>query len=205
MTAASVLDVLRDAAADAAYDEAASSDMPTIYVDREHVVDVCRVLRDHPDLQFALLLDVTAADYTPAEPRFEVVYHFACVGEAFKTVASGPAAPARRLRVKVRVPGEDARLPTISSVYPSAGWPEREVFDLFGIVFERHPDLRRILMPEDWQGYPMRRDSPVQIRKDTQVWEPIQITAEEFAANVRAARERAQQDARPEPGRPDHE
>jgi NADH-quinone oxidoreductase subunit C len=204
MAAVSVLDVLRDAVADAAYDAAPSTDMPTLYVDREHIVDVCRVLREHPDLQFALLLDVTAADYIPAEPRFEVVYHFACVGDAFKTV-DGPAAPARRLRVKVRLPGADARVPTISSVYPSAGWPEREVFDLFGIVFERHPDLRRILMPEDWEGFPMRRDSPVQIRKDTEAWQPIQITAEEFAANVRAQRERAQQDARPESGRPDHE
>jgi NADH-quinone oxidoreductase subunit C len=205
MATASVLDVLRTAAPDAAYDEAPATDMPTIYVDREHIVDVCRVLREHSELQFALLLDVTAADYTPAEPRFEVVYHFACVGEAFKTVTQGPAAPARRLRVKVRVPGADPRLPTISPVYPSAGWPEREVFDLFGIVFERHPDLRRILMPEDWEGYPLRRDSAVQIRKDTPAWQPIQITAEEFAANVRAQREQAQQDARPESGRPDHE
>jgi NADH-quinone oxidoreductase subunit C len=82
-------------------------------------------------------------------------------------------------------------VPSVTRIWPTASWPEREVFDLLGIVFEEHPDLRRILMPEDWEGYPLRKDYPVQVRRDTQTWSPLQLTPEEFAANVRAQREHA--------------
>jgi len=196
MTAPPVIEVLRGAVPDAAMDEVPSVDMPTIYVDREHLLEVCQVLRDDPSLQFAFLVDVTAVDYLPAEPRYEVVYHLACLGEAYQTEAV--AASPRRLRVKVRVPGHDARVPSVVSIYPTAGWPEREVFDLFGLTFDRHPDLRRILMPEDWEGYPLRKDYPVQIRKDTASWSPLQLSPEEFAENIRAQREQATRSA----GRP---
>jgi NADH-quinone oxidoreductase subunit C len=97
--------------------------------------------------------------------------------------------------MKVRVPGDDAWVPSVVSIYPAAEWPEREVFDLFGIAFEGHPDLRRILMPDDWEGYPLRKDYPVQIRKDTQFWSPIQLSPEEFAENIRAQREVARHHA----------
>jgi NADH-quinone oxidoreductase subunit C len=194
MDASAIVETLRRLVPDAAIEGAASVDMETIYVDREHVVDVCWTLRDDPSLQFAFLAEVTAADYLPADPRWEVVYHLACLGEAF-ALPGAPAAPPRRLRMKVRVPAADARVPTVSSVYPTANWLEREVFDLMGIMFDHHPDLRRILMPEDWQGYPLRKDYPVQIRKDTEAWQPVQLSAEEFAANIRAARDRAQKDA----------
>src|SRR5215831_13981156 len=168
--------------------------METIYVDREHVVDVCWTLRDDPALQFAFLAEVTAADYLPADPRWEVVYHLACLGEAF-SLPGAPAAPLRRLRMKVRVPAADPRVPSVTSIYPAAGWLEREVFDLMGVAFEGHPDLRRILMPEDWQGHPLRKDYPVQIRKDAEAWQPVQLSPEEFAANIRATRERALKNA----------
>ena len=165
--------------------------MPTAYVDRDHLVEVCRLLRDAPALQFALLADVTAADFFPAEPRFEVVYHFACLGSAYVTVPGASPAPARRFRLKVRISGAEASVPTVTGIYPTANWLERELYDLMGLRFEGHPDLRRILMAEDWVGHPLRKDYPVQIRKDSASWEPIQLSAEEFAENVRATRARA--------------
>ncbi len=168
-----------------------ATDMPTIYVDRDRLLDAARLLRDDPALQFVFLADVTVADLLPAEPRFEVVYHLACLGGAYIAPGATSAAPPRRLRMKVRVAGNDAHMPSITSIFPTAAWPEREVFDLFGVTFSGHPDLRRILMPEDWEGYPLRKDSPVQIRKDTSSWSPIQVSAEEFAENIRAQREQA--------------
>ncbi len=167
--------------------------MPVLYVDRAHLLDVCRLLRDDPSLQFAFLADVTAVDYLPRTPRFEVVYHLACLGAAF--AAGGQAAPARRLRLKVRLDGDDATLPSVTSVWPTAGWPEREVYDLFGIIFEDHPDLRRILMTDEWEGHPLRKDYPVQIRRQTSSWSPMEMTPDEFAANVQAARDRATREA----------
>jgi NADH-quinone oxidoreductase subunit C len=161
---------------------AAADGMPTLYVAREHVVAVCRELRDRPELRFALFVDMTAVDWLPREPRYEVVLHLAAPG-----VAGFGAAP-KRLRVKVRVPGDAPAMPTLSGVWPAANWAEREVFDLFGITFDRHPDMRRILMPEEWDGYPARKDYPVQINMKPKVYEPLQVSAEEFAARVTAAR-----------------
>jgi NADH-quinone oxidoreductase subunit C len=167
----------------------AATDMPTLYVRREDVIDVMTALRDGPALQFALLVEAAAADYFPADPRFEIVYHLACLGPAF--AQGGQAAPPRRLRVKVRVSGADARMPTLTGLFPAAGWPEREMYDLFGIGFDGHADLRRILMADDWEGHPLRKDYPVQIRKETSGWSAMQMTAEEFAANIQAARDQA--------------
>jgi NADH:ubiquinone oxidoreductase subunit C len=101
------------------------------------------------------------------------------------------SAPAARARVKVGVPGDDPRVASVVSIWPVAGWLEREVFDLFGLLFDGHPDLRRILMPDDWEGHPLRKDYPVQVRKDTASWSPMQLSPEEFAANVRAAQDLA--------------
>jgi NADH-quinone oxidoreductase subunit C len=190
---ATFLDVVRQAVPDATLEVVASVDMPTAYVDRDHLIAVAETLKAHPDLQFAFLVDVTAVDRLPASPRYEVVYLLACLGPAFGS------APARRLRLKVPLEageGGDASIPTVSGIWPSANWPEREVYDLFGIHFENHPDLRRVLMPEDWTGHPLRKDYAVQIRKDTASWSPVQLTEEQFAANMRAAREHAQRAAR---------
>ena len=198
MDVPSVLDTLAEALPGAPVSAGTSADMPGIVVAREALPDVLRTLRDHPALQFALLVDVIGVDNGSATPRFEVVYHLACLGPAFQT-APGVAAPPRRLRVRVRVPADDARVPTAVGVFPAANWLEREIFDLFGIAFDGHPDLRRILMPEDWQGYPLRKDYPVQVRKDTATWSPVQVSPEEFAATIRAQRERSTRDARPNP------
>jgi NADH-quinone oxidoreductase subunit C len=197
MDATDVLHILRARVPGASIDEASGVDMPAVVVDREHILEVCQVHRDDPHLQFALLADLTAADYLPATPRYEMVYLLACLGGAY---ATGQPAPARRLRVKVRVPDSDPRIASVVSVFPGAAWPEREVFDLFGILFDGHPDMRRILMPEDWEGHPLRKDYPVQIRKDTASWQPVQITADEFAENIRQQRELASRYAQ-SPGR----
>jgi NADH-quinone oxidoreductase subunit C len=101
------------------------------------------------DLKFERLTSVTGVDRFPAEPRFEVVYHLQSVANKV------------RLRLKVRLPGENPRIESAVPVYRSADWYERETFDLFGIVFLNHPDLRRIMMPEDWEGHPLRKDYPV--------------------------------------------
>ena len=190
----SVEETLREALPGASLEAAAALDMELLYVEAAAIVDVCRTLRDHPLLQFALLAELTAVDAWPASPRFEIVYHLACLGQAF--AQAGAVAPVRRLRLKVRLDGDHARLPSVTSVFPAAGWPEREVFDLFGIVFEGHEDLRRILMADDWEGHPLRKDYPVQIRKETSSWSALQMTAAEFAATIQAARDRAASESR---------
>jgi NADH-quinone oxidoreductase subunit C len=165
--------------------------MPTIYVAREHLVDVCRVLRDDPALRFAFLADITAVDLLPRQPRFEVIYLLASPG------VSGFGSTPKRLRIKVRLPGPpegESRIPTVSTVWAAANWAERELFDLFGIIVDDHPDLRRILMPEDWDGFPLRRDYPVQIKQPVKTYEPLQVSEEEFVANVQAARDRSRRD-----------
>jgi NADH-quinone oxidoreductase subunit C len=167
----------------------AGDGMPTIYVPLEHLVETCFALRDTPELRFALLVDLLPVDYLPREPRFEIVYLMASLGMA------GFGLTARRLRVKVRVPGGDEVLvPSVSSVWPAAGWSEREAYDLFGIHFSGHPDMRRILMPDDWEGHPLRKDYPVQIKMAVKTYEPLQVSQEQFVANIEADRERARND-----------
>jgi NADH-quinone oxidoreductase subunit C len=162
--------------------------MPTIVVAREHLVAVSRALRDTPALRFAFLADITGVDYHPRDPRFEVLYLLACLG------APGWGDTPKRLRMKVRVPNADAKVPSVSSVWPAAGWPERELYDFYGIVVTDHPDLRRLLMPEDWEGYPMRKDYPVQIKQPVKLTHALQLSEEQFVANIQAARDRVRKD-----------
>jgi len=122
----------------------------TLYIRWQSLRRICEVLRDAPELQFKFLADLTAVDLFPHEPRFEVVYHLLSMKMN------------ERLRLKVRLPGSNPRVESMVPVWPAANAFEREVFDLFGIVFEGHPHLERILMPEDWEGHPLRKDYPVQ-------------------------------------------
>ncbi|HYU80437.1 MAG TPA: NADH-quinone oxidoreductase subunit C [Vicinamibacterales bacterium] len=166
--------------------EAADGELnPTILVAAAQIENVCGALRDTPGLEFVAFSDVTAADHFPGRrPRFDVVYHL--------------VSPHRRARVRLKVQldaGE--RIPSVTSVWPGAGWPEREVFDLFGIEFDNHPDLRRLMMPDDWEGHPLRKDYPVQVKKDAQTFMPLQVTEEEFRANMERDRR-----VRPAPGGP---
>jgi NADH-quinone oxidoreductase subunit C len=145
---------------------------PTVFAPAADLPALGRTLRDHPDLRFECLVELTAVDYHPREPRYELVYILVSVAHAL------------RLRIKVRLPGEDAHVATMSAVWPSANWLEREVWDMFGIVFDGHPDPRRLLMPEDWEGFPLRKDYPVQIRMTPNAAQPLQVTEQEFKANV---------------------
>ena len=123
----------------------------TLIVERERIREVLAVLRDHPELRFTSLMDVTAVDYLGMnrEPRFNVVYHLLSMANN------------TRLRVKVGVPEDDEVAPSVTPDWPTANWLEREVFDMMGIRFSGHPDLRRILMPHDWQTNPQRKDVPL--------------------------------------------
>jgi NADH-quinone oxidoreductase subunit C len=175
MDSSAIIETLTPLVPNASYEVGKSVDFPTINVPGDRLLATCMALRDAPSLRFNVLIEVTAADYLPREPRFEVVYHLLSIPNRL------------RLRLKVRVAGAAAGegvVPTVQSVWPAAAWPEREVWDMFGIVFEGHGDLRRLLMPEDWEGHPARKDYPVQIRKAAQTYEPMEITPEEFAANL---------------------
>jgi len=154
--------------------------MPTVGVDLEFLVQTALVLRDAPELRFVFLADVVAIDYYPREPRYEINYLMACPG-----VAGYGDAP-KRLRLKIQVQSGQS-VPSLSGVWASANWGERETFDFFGVLFDGHPDLRRILMPDDWEGYPMRKDYPVQINQPVKTYEPLQVTEEEFVANMKKA------------------
>ena len=121
----------------------------TLVLRKPDLVQVCQFLRDDPQLRFDTLLDVTAVDWLPDEPRFEVVYHLRSL-------------PNRGfLRLKVMVEGNHPQVPTLTSVWPTANWHERETYDMFGIIFDGHPNLSRILMPDGWEGHPLRKDHPL--------------------------------------------
>jgi NADH-quinone oxidoreductase subunit C len=156
--------------------------MPTLYAAAAGLPEVCLALRDAPELRFAFCADVVAVDYYPRAPRYELLYVLACPGVA------GYGDTPKRLRLKVRVK-QDESVPSVSSVWAAANWGEREVFDFFGIEFAGHPDLRRILMPDDWEGFPMRKDYPVQINQPVKTYSPLQVSEEDFVANMQAARD----------------
>jgi NADH-quinone oxidoreductase subunit C len=122
----------------------------TIYVGPESIREAGALLRDNAEYAFNFLSDITCVDWYPAEPRFEVVYHLLSIPKK------------ERVRLKVRLHGAHAVVESLTSVWPSANFFEREVFDLFGVRFTGHPYLRRILMPEDWEGHPLRKDYPVE-------------------------------------------
>jgi NADH-quinone oxidoreductase subunit C len=125
-------------------------DEMSIYVERGAIREACALLRENPACPFNFLSDVTCVDWLPNEPRFEVIYHLLSIPKK------------ERVRLKVRLDGASPAVESVTSVWPGANYFEREVYDLFGVRFTGHPYLRRILMPEDWEGYPMRKDYPVE-------------------------------------------
>ena len=151
---------LREAFADAITRDEEINGQLIVHVDRHNLVEVATLLRDDPVLRFNHLADVTAVDFLmynpdggpPGEgrtPRFDVVYHLYSIQLN------------QRLRLKVAVDDDNPHAPSLVGVWPSANWGERETYDLYGIRFDGHPNLTRILMPDDWQGHPLRKDYPV--------------------------------------------
>jgi NADH-quinone oxidoreductase subunit C len=126
----------------------------TIVVPRELLRATAERCRDDAKMQYNLLTDATCVDRYPIEPRFELNYHLVSIPRREK------------VRVKVRLSGDDPVVDSLVPVWPGANWLEREIFDLFGIRFTGHPDLRRILLPDDWEGHPLRRDYPVEGYRD---------------------------------------
>jgi NADH-quinone oxidoreductase subunit C len=122
----------------------------TIYVERGSIREACALLREDSACPFNFLSDITCVDWYPREPRFDVVYHLLSIPKK------------ERVRLKVRLNSASPVVESLTSIWPGANYFEREVFDLFGIRFSGHPYLRRILMPEDWEGYPLRKDYPVE-------------------------------------------
>ena len=122
----------------------------TFYVRPEHILELCRTFRDEPGLRFELCSSVSGVDYGPeVEQRLHVAYHLTSMTYR------------RRIRLEVAVDIEDAHVPSVVAVYPTADWQERETWDMFGVVFDGHPALTRILMPDDWEGHPQRKDYPL--------------------------------------------
>ncbi len=121
----------------------------TVVVDRGELSEALAALRDDPELSLRFLSSVTATDHPGREPRFWVAYELRSLEHR------------HRLRVKVGLPGDDPRIPSVVPLFPTADWHERETYDFFGIVFEGHPNLARILLPDGWEGYPLRKDEPL--------------------------------------------
>jgi NADH-quinone oxidoreductase subunit C len=123
----------------------------TLVLPRENLIRVAQFLRNEPGMEFTFLSDIATVDRFPNQPRFELNYHLLSISTR------------QVLRLRVAVPeGMHTTVDTVTTVWPTADWHEREIFDLFGVRFEGHPDLRRILMPDDWEGYPLRKDYPVE-------------------------------------------
>ena len=127
----------------------------TALVRREKIVEICTFLRDGPDLLFDFAMDLTGVDYLGEVPRFEVVYHLYSLEKK------------HRVRIKARLPEEDPTIDSVVSVWPGINWYEREAYDMYGIVFRNHPNLKRILMYEAFVGHPLRKDYPKARRQPT--------------------------------------
>jgi NADH-quinone oxidoreductase subunit C len=130
------------------------ADQLALYIDPAKILDICRYLKE--EQQYTRLSGVTAVDWFPMEPRFEVVYLLHSMKHR-----------GQRLRLKCRLDGSRPEIDSVTSVWRGANWYEREVFDLFGVIFRGHPDLTRIMMPDAWEGHPLRKDFPVYGQKYT--------------------------------------
>lgn len=143
------VDAIRAKFPDAVLDVIEFRGETTIVVDKSAIIEALTFCRDAEGLAFDFMTDMCGVDYWPREPRFAINYHL-------HSLALGHV-----LRLKTYISGDDPVMPTITGIYPAAGWYEREIWDMFGVRFEEHPDLRRILLPRDWTGHPLRKDYPL--------------------------------------------
>ncbi|MCC7445841.1 MAG: NADH-quinone oxidoreductase subunit C [Anaerolineae bacterium] len=151
------VDMARSSLGDAVQDVIEFRGETTLVVDPAKIVDICLFFRDTEGLEYNFLADVTAVDYYPQEPRFAICYHL------YSMIYN------RNLRLKAYLPGDEPKIQSVTGVWNAANFQEREAYDLMGIQFEGHPNLRRILMPEDWEGHPQRKDYPLG-------YEPVQFS-----------------------------
>lgn len=121
----------------------------TILIKKQCLIEVCKFLRNDPDLHFDMCKDVIGVDYYRPEFRYEVVYNLYSLKNNY------------RFLLKIKLSEEDMHVPTVVNIWPGANWPEREVYDFFGIIFDGHPDLRRIYMPEEFEYFPLRKEFPL--------------------------------------------
>ena len=129
----------------------------TLIVKKEHITDVARFLKENKELEFDFLSDLCGVDRIATDGVFEVVYHLYSIHKN------------HRVRIKALVPSEEPSIPTVTDVWKTANWHERETYDMFGITFDGHPDLRKILTPDDFEGHPLRKDYPLDGRQPTKL------------------------------------
>lgn len=151
-----IADKLQDMFPDDVLEVVESRGQVGVVVRRDHVVEICGWLHDEPDLQMNHLLDLCGVDYREKNKSFEVVYNLYSI-------------PLQHMiRLRARIPAEDCWIDSVTPVWRGADWHERECYDLVGIVFKGHPDLRRILLPEDWEGHPLRKDYPLRLKQENE-------------------------------------
>jgi NADH-quinone oxidoreductase subunit C len=172
-TLATLGQMIVDALPGAALEHVVSFNQLTVTVKTEKIVDVVKFLRDAPDCRFVNITDITAIDYPGREKRFDVVYHL--------------LSPTMNMRIRLRAEADETtQVPSIINVFPGADWFEREVYDLYGVIFTGHPDMRRILTDYGFEGHPLRKDFPltgfVEVRYDDQekrvLYEPVRLNQE---------------------------
>ena len=148
-------------------------DQVSVFVNKSAITDICTYLRDEPTLTFDFLRDITAVDWLDKKtPRFEVIYHLFSINNR------------NMIRLKAPVEEDSCQIESVVHIWRGADWHERECYDLFGISFKGHPDHRRILLPEDWEGHPLRKDYPVAgPEKEWPVFEQLVKDSERLKVN----------------------
>lgn len=161
MTPELIIEKVKNRFADAVLSAKVEFGEGTVSIKQGSLLDVCRFLHNDPELYFDFITDICSVDFIGHEERFEIVYHFYSVKYN------------HRIRIKARVTEKDAVIDSLCPIWKGANWLEREVYDLMGIKFNGHPDMRRILMPEDFAGHPLRKDYPTEGRGERSTFDFI--------------------------------